>query len=72
MNLSDNDLELFLQIYDKAIKYVPEKVKSDFSKSYRAEDKAVEKLLGNVAQHCHEETRRGYMKDKKESPKRKI
>ena len=29
------------------------KVKSDFSKSYRAEDKAVEKLLGNVAQHCH-------------------
>ena len=48
------------------------KVKSDFSKSYRAEDKAVEKLLGNVAQHCHEETRRGYRKDKKGSPKRKI
>ena len=49
-----------------------EKVKSDFSKSYRAEDKAVEKLLGKVAQQCHEETRRGYRKDKKGSPKGKI
>ena len=48
------------------------KIKSDFSKSYSAEDKAVEKLLGNVAQQCHEEKRRGYRKDKKGSPKGKI
>lgn len=48
------------------------KVKSDFSKSYRAEDKAVAKLLGKVAQQCHEETRRGYRKDKKVSSKGEI
>ena len=48
------------------------KVKSGFSKSYSAEDKAVEKLLGNVAQQCHEETIRGSRKDKKGSPKGKI
>ncbi len=34
MNLSDNELELFLQIYDKAIKYVPGKVKSDFAEDF--------------------------------------
>ena len=30
-----------------------EKVKSDFSKTYSAEGKAIEKLLGDVAQNCH-------------------
>ncbi len=34
MNLGDTDLELFLQIYDKAIKYVPLKVKSDFAEDF--------------------------------------
>jgi hypothetical protein len=34
MNLSDNDLELFLQIYDKAIKYIPSKVKEDFAQDF--------------------------------------
>ena len=46
-----------------------EKVKSDFPKSYSAEDKAIEKLLGDVAQSCHEKTR--YRKDKKGCPKLK-
>ena len=46
-----------------------EKVKSDFSKSYSAEDKAIEKLLGDVAQNCHKKTR--YRKDKKGCPKLK-
>ena len=32
MNLSDNDLELFLQIFDKAIAHIPDKVKEKFSK----------------------------------------
>ena len=45
------------------------KVKSGFSKSYSAEDKAIEKLLGDVAQNCHEKTR--YRKDKKGCPKLK-
>ena len=45
------------------------KIKSDFSKSYSAEDKAIEKLLGDVAQSCHEKTR--YRKDKKGCPKLK-
>jgi hypothetical protein len=40
-----------------------EKVKSDFSNSYSAEDKVVEKLLGDVAQNCRKKTR--YRKDKK-------
>ena len=43
-----------------------EKVKSDFPKSYSAEDKVVEKLLGDVAQNCHEKKR--YRKDKKGCP----
>ena len=34
-----------------------EKVKSDFSNSYSAEDKVVEKLLGDVAQNCQKKTR---------------
>ena len=46
-----------------------EKVKSDFPKSYSAEDKVVEKLLGDMAQNCHEKTR--YRKDKKGGPKLK-
>ena len=46
-----------------------EKVKSDFPKPYSAEDKVVEKLLGDVAQNCHEKTR--YRKDKKGYPKLK-
>ena len=46
-----------------------EKVKSDFSKSYSAEDKVVEKLLVDVAQNCHEKTR--YRKDKNGCPKLK-
>ena len=51
---------------------IEEKVKSDFSKSYSAEDKAIEKLLGDMAQNCHEKTRRGYRKDKKGSSKGEI
>jgi len=31
MNLSDSDLELMFQIYDKALAYVPEKTKTDFA-----------------------------------------
>ena len=34
-----------------------EKVKSDFCNSYSAEDKVVEKLLGDVAQNCQKKTR---------------
>lgn len=34
MNLGDTDLELFLQIYDKAIKYIPLKVKTDFAEDF--------------------------------------
>ncbi len=34
-----------------------EKVKSDFSKSYSAEDKAIKKLLGDVAQNCHKKNK---------------
>ena len=45
------------------------KGKSGFSKSYSAEDKAIEKLLGDAAQNCHEKTR--YRKDKKGCPKLK-
>ena len=46
-----------------------ENVKSDLPKSYSAEDKAIEKLLGDVGQSCHEKTR--YRKDKKGCPKLK-
>ena len=34
MNLSDNDLELFLQIFDKAIAHIPDKVKEKFSEDF--------------------------------------
>lgn len=34
MNLGDTDLELFLQIYDKAIKYIPLKVKNEFAEDF--------------------------------------
>ena len=40
-----------------------EKVKSDFCNSYSAEDKVVEKLLGDLAQNCQKKT--NYRKDKK-------
>ena len=46
-----------------------EKVKSDFCNSYSAEDKGVEKLLGDVAQNCQKKTR--YRKDRKGHPKLK-
>ena len=56
--------------FSKSIEGISEeKVKSDFPKSYSSEDKAVEKLLGDVAQNCHEKTR--YRKDKNGCPKLK-
>ena len=56
--------------FSKSIEGISEeKVKSDFPKSYSVEDKVVEKLLGDVAQNCHEKTR--YRKDKKGCPKLK-
>jgi hypothetical protein len=34
MNLSDNDLELFLQIFDKALAHIPDKNKEKFAEDY--------------------------------------
>ena len=34
MNLSDTDLELYLQIYDKAMLHMPEKVKDKFADEF--------------------------------------
>ena len=57
-------------VFPKSVEGISEeKVKSDFPKSYSAEGKVVEKLLGDVAQSCHEKTR--HRKDKKGCPKLK-
>jgi|TARA_B110000908_G_C9835921_1_gene263460 hypothetical protein len=34
MNLSDNDLELMFQLYDKAIAQIPEKSRADWAKDF--------------------------------------
>lgn len=56
MNLSDNDLELFLQIYDKAIKYVPGKVKPDFAEDFifTLDDYGVDlkRNATEIGEHC--------------------